>query len=195
MSALAGRSTQLIGLHLLSLLFLTAAAAQEPPSRTDGTPFTIGIEDKLSIVVWGEPDLSLDVMVRPDGKITIPLVHDVDVDGLTPDEVRSTIAERLGRYVRDPNVTVIVKEINSFKVFFVGEVNTQGALQFLRPIRILQAVAMAGGPTEFSKKEITLLREELGVEKRIPIDYKKLLAGDPTQENLHLRPGDTLIFR
>ena len=192
MSTLAGRSTTVIGLHLL---VLAVASAQEAPPGPQGTPFTIGIEDRLSIVVWGEPELSLEVMVRPDGKITIPLVHDIDVDGLTPDEVGATIAERLGRYVREPNVTVIVKEIKSFKVFFVGEVNTKGALQFLRPIRVLQAVAMAGGPTDFSKKEIVLLREELGVEKRIPIDYKKLLAGDPSQENIYLRPGDTLIFR
>ena len=177
----------------LPLCFCAALAQDAAPERHPA--FTIGIEDKLSIVVWGEPGLSMEVTVRPDGKITIPLVHDVDVDGLTPDQVCATLTERLGQFVRDPNVTVIVQEINSFRVFFVGEVTTKGAIKFVRPIRVLQAVAMAGGPTEFSKKEITLLREEFGVEKRISIDYRKLLAGDPAQENIPLRPGDTLIFK
>ena len=169
-----------------------AAAPAEAHARAD---FTIGVEDQLRIVVWGEPELSLTVVVRPDGKITIPLIHDVLVDGLTPEEVRLAVTNQLGGFVRDPNVTVIVEKINSFKVFFVGEVKTPGVLQLFRPTRVLQAVAMAGGPTEFSKKDVTLLREEYGGEKRIPIDDKKLVAGDPSQENIYLRPGDTLVFK
>ena len=186
----------------ISILILATLAtwSQEPDpgddkDAVDRRDFTIGIEDQLRIVVWGEPELSLAVVVRPDGKVTIPLVHDVDVQGLTPEEVRIAITKGLSQFVRDPNVTVIVEKINSFKVFFVGEVKTPGVLQLFRPTRVLQAVAMAGGPTEFSKKEVTLLREEFGMERRIPIDYRKLLAGDPSQENLYLRPGDTLVFK
>ena len=105
------------------------------------------------------------------------------------------ITSKLGDFVRDPNVTVIVEEINSFRVYFLGEVQTPGALLFYRPIRVLQAISMAGGPTEFSKGGVTVLREEYGVEKRIQIDYKKLLTGAPGQENIYLKPGDTVIFK
>ena len=114
---------------------------------------------------------------------------------MTPLEVRDLLNKELTVYVRDPNVTVIVDQINSFRVYFIGEINGQGAYNFYRPTRLLQAVAAAGGPTEFAKKEISLLREEDGVEKRTRVDYKRLLAGDPAHENFFLRPGDTLLFR
>ena len=93
-----------------------------------------------------------------------------------------------------PNVTVIVRQINSYKVYFLGEISGQGARPFYRPTRLLQGIASAGGLTQFSKKEITLLRDVGGVEKRFRIDYKKLIAGDPAQENILLMPNDTLLF-
>jgi polysaccharide export outer membrane protein len=186
-------------LLLSTFAFAPGAMGQEQEESEWENPqsdrFRIGVQDQLRVVVWGQPELSLSLTVRPDGKITLPLIHDVDVEGRTPEEVRLTITERLENFIRDPNVTVIVEAINSFRIFFVGEVNTKGVLQLFRPTRILQAIAMAGGPTEFSKNEITLVREEYGIEKRIPIDYKKLLAGDPRQENIYLKPGDTLIFK
>jgi polysaccharide export outer membrane protein len=160
-----------------------------------GDDFVIGVEDVLRVVVWGEPELGQTSKVRPDGKITLPLINDVKVAGLTPDEVRVKIGEALATYVRDPSVTVIVDQINSFRVYFLGEVNLQGAIQFYRPTRILQGIATAGGPTEFAKKEVILLREAEGSEKRIVVDYKRLLSGDVKQENFYLRPGDTLLFK
>jgi len=166
-----------------------------PASDNNSRSFTVGIEDVLNIIIWNEPELSGTVKVRPDGIITIPLIHDIHVDGLTPEEIRQQITTKLSQFVRDPNVTVVVDEINSYRIYFIGEVGTKGAVQLYRPMRILQAIAMAGGPTDFSKNVIILLREEYGVEKRVQIDYKKLLAGDPQQENLYLRPGDTLIFK
>lgn len=184
---------------LVLVLFATGGVAEtermDQLTQPDPHRFAIGVEDQLRIIVWGEPELSLTVSVRPDGKITVPLIHDVEAAGETPEELRLVITERLGKFIRSPNVTVIVEQINSFRVFFLGEVETRGVQQLNRPTRVLQAIAMAGGPTAFSKNVITLLREERGVEKRIPIDYKKLLAGDRGQENLYLRPGDTLIFK
>lgn len=190
-------------LAILSSVLLCAAvtvrtAAQAPPAKDrdkdKDKDFVIGVEDVLRIVVWGEDSLTTIAKVRPDGKITVPLVNDIRVVGMTTDHVRAKITEELSQYVRAPNVTVIVDEINSFRVYFLGEVNSQGALQFYRETRILQAIAAAGGPTPFSKS-ITLLREEGGVEKRFRIDYKKLLAGDPGQANIFLKPGDVLLFK
>jgi polysaccharide export outer membrane protein len=171
----------------------TAPASTETVDTDDG--YRIGVEDVLRIVVWGEPQLSLSVKVRPDGKITLPLANDIEVADRTPDEVRQVVASRLGEFIHEPNVTVIVEEINSFRVYFIGEVKNQGAIQFYRPVRLIQGIAAAGGLTEYSKKSITLLREEYGVEKRYEIDYKRLLAGDTDQENIYLQPGDTLLVK
>ena len=155
--------------------------------------YRIGIEDVLQISVWGEPDLTMSVMVRPDGRVSFPLIDDIDVAGRTPQEVRDDVTKRLDEFVREPAVTIIVEQINSFRVYVLGEVNQQGALNFKSPTRLLQAVAAAGGLTEFSRKKIVLLREETGQEIRITVDYKRLVAGDSAEPNRLLRPGDTLL--
>lgn len=159
------------------------------------TDFIVGVEDQLGVVVWGEPTLSRSVRVRPDGKISIPLVNDIKVAGMTPEAIRKIIAEKLATFIREPNVTVIVEEINSFKVYFLGEVRNQGVIPFYRPTRLLHAIAAAGGLTDFAKREITLIRESRGTERRISVDFKRLLSGDPDQENIYLQPGDMLLFR
>jgi polysaccharide export outer membrane protein len=189
---------------LLTLLSISAFAASlgqaqeaEPEAEKNGWPteYVIGVEDVLNVVTWGEPELSLTAKVRPDGRITIPLVNDVMVAGSTPMEVRERIADGLAAFINAPNVTVIVEEINSFRVYFLGEVRTQGPVQFYRETRLLQGIATAGGLTEFAKKNITVLREEYGIERRIEIDYKKLWAGNPGQENIRLLPGDTVLVK
>jgi polysaccharide export outer membrane protein len=172
---------------------LVAAAETEGASATTSA-YRVGVEDEVRVFVWGEDDLSGRFRVRPDGKITVPLVRDIEVAGATTEEVRERIVAALTRYIREPNVTVIVEAINSYRVYFLGEIGRQGALQFYRPTRILQGIAAAGGLTEFAKKEITLIREENGTEKRVSIDYKRLIGGDPAEENFFLLPGDTLIF-
>jgi polysaccharide export outer membrane protein len=184
---------------MLLLLPFGLLLAQDPTAGDDSAAaavenYDIGIEDVLRVVVWNEPDLTVDVAVRPDGKITLPLIDDVDVKGHSPLEVRDMITERLSRFIREPSVTVIVAEINSFRVFILGEVNTPGMLTFRRPTRLLQALASAGGLTQYSKKEALLLRDQYGVEKRVQINLKHLLAGDTKTENLLLRPNDTLII-
>ncbi len=114
--------------------------------------------------------------------------------GLTPPQVGQEIVNRLSKYVREPNVTVIVTEINSFKVYILGEVNQQGVFTFYRATRLLDAIAHAGGFKEFAKKQITVLREEGPIEARFQINYKSILAADPAHRNIELLPGDTLVI-
>jgi polysaccharide export outer membrane protein len=185
--------SKLVGFLALVLLGAAAAAAAEETAPDASRDYVVGIEDRLRVVVWGEPDLSLLVSVRPDGKITLPLVNDIHVAGLTPEQIRQQIAGRLAEYVRAPNVTVIVEEINSFRVYFLGEINDQGVVLLRQPTRLLQALASAGGLTEFSKKRITLLRQQDGTEKRVEIDYKQLATGEPGEQNIYLKPGDTVL--
>ena len=185
---------------LIALIAIgSGALAQEPdPARRDAaldSDWTIGVEDVLGIVVWGEPALSVSVKVRPDGMISLPLIPELAVAGKRPAEIREKIATQLSAVLRNPNVTVIVEEINSYRVYFLGEVNNQGTLQFFRPVRVLQAIASAGGLTEFSKRELVILRTTDGGEQRIPVDYKKVLAGDSGHENVFVRPGDTLLVK
>jgi len=180
---------------LLMLVGGAWAQAAEPVST--GEPrvrdYHIGVEDQLLISVWGEPDLSMSATVRPDGKITLPLVNDVRAAGMTPDEFRKELATELSKFVTDPSVTVIVEQINSFKVYFLGDgINTQGIQSFKKPTRLLQGLAAAGGFADFAKKDIKIFREQGGGEIRIEVDFKQILDG-ATGTNLFLKPGDTLI--
>ena len=184
-----------------NLLFLTvftlliAAPASLPAQETVQVPapWTIGNGDVLRISVYNEEALDSEVVVRPDGRISFPLVNDLEVVGLTVDEVRNRLTARIGEMITDPDVTVVVVEVNSFRVFVLGEVNTQGALTFARPTRVLEAIAEAGGLTEFSVKKMSILREQAdGTQRSLTVDYKKIVQGDLTR-NVFLQPGDTLI--
>jgi len=186
----------LLVLSVLSVLSgFWPAAAQTEPAVADVKDYQIGVEDELRVFIWGENDLSVKVKVRPDGKITVPLANDVYVVGLTSDEVREKVREALKTYINEPVVTVIVESINSYRIFFLGEVRKQGVINFYRPIRLLQAIAAAGGLTEFASKDIVLLREEGAGETRTEISYKRLVAGDRAEANVYLRDGDTLLFK
>ncbi len=149
----------------LGAVALSVCAAGQAQDEYDGSPrpaepYVVGIEDKLMISVYKDPELSRPVKVRPDGKISLPIIQDVEVVGRTPAEIASILTAKLRDYFQfDPQVTVIVEEINSFRVYFLGEVSKQGPIQFYRPTRVLQAVATAGGPTEYAKKQITIIRE------------------------------------
>lgn len=180
---------------IAGLVLCTLATAQSgsPGRPAQTSDYTIGIEDVLNVRVWGESDLSVSVGVRPDGKITVPLVNEIYVEGMSPLQVRDVITERLAGYIKEPYVTVIVEQINSFKVFVLGEVNNQGVLTLQKPTRLLQVLAHAGGVTNFAKGDIVIIRESGGVETRIKVSYKRLLSGDPEQENVFLKPGDTII--
>ena len=161
-----------------------------PPS----TQYVIGPEDILNINVWKEPELTLSVPVRADGKISMPLIHDVPVLGLTPIELKEEITKRLSKFVENPTVSVIVEEINSLKIFVVGNVNQPGVYEIDREINVLQAISMAGGFTEWAKKsKIKIFRKHGGVEKVIKVNYNKIISGKHPELNIPLQPGDSIV--
>jgi polysaccharide export outer membrane protein len=181
-----------------TLVLLAPAAAQETESGGAKAPssaeYRIGIADELRITVWREPDLSLPVIVRPDGSITVPLVGDVRALGRTATEITREITSALTKYIKEPIVTVIVEQINSNTIYVIGEVNRQGSIELRQRTRFLQALAMAGGLTEFAdKSRVVLLREEGGREVVREIDYRRLIRGEAPGDNLYVQPGDTII--
>lgn len=177
------------------LLLLSApVVAAEAPHGPKVPEYTIGVEDQLQVLVWKEPELSLTVAVRPDGKITVPLIGDVQAAGRSSEQLAAEIKTALTEFVNSPVVTVIVGQINNFKVYVLGEVGSQGVLQLKSRTRLLQALAQMGGLSEFAdKSNVILIREVNGAEVRIPIDYRKLVKGVPEAENIFVEPGDTIL--
>lgn len=161
-----------------------------PPS----SQYIIGPEDILKINVWNEPELSLSVPVRTDGKISIPLIHDIQVVNLTPIQLKEELTKKLSQYIENPTVSVIVEEVNSLKIFVVGNVNQPGVFDVKREVNILQAISMAGGFTEWAKKrKIKIFRKHGGVEKVIKVNYNKIISGKHPELNIPLQPGDTIV--
>jgi polysaccharide biosynthesis/export protein len=155
--------------------------------------YVIGPDDTLHISVWKEPDLSATLPVRPDGKISLPLLNDVPAAGLTPMELADAITLKLKKYVADPRVTVVVTAMNSRRVFVTGEVTHPGAMALLPNMTILQALSSAGFTQFANLKRIYLLRAENGRQVKIPFNYKEVVKGDHPEQNILLRPGDTLV--
>jgi polysaccharide export outer membrane protein len=175
-----------------------ASSAAAPTVAVTGiTPppdYVIGPSDQLSIVFWREKDLSADVLVRPDGKISLPLLNDVQAGGLTPDQLREKVTEAALRFVEDPNATVVVREINSRKVFITGEVAKPGEYALTGPTTVLQLIATAGGVNEYADKEkIVILRTEDGRETALKFNYQQVVRQQKPQQNIMLRPGDTVV--
>jgi len=176
-----------------------AAAAPAPapvvPTGVDlPAGYVVGPEDVLTIVVWREKDLSSDVTVRPDGRITLPLINDVVAQGLTPDQLRDQLKAQFDKYVEDSSVSVVVKQINSRKVFVTGMVGKPGAYPLTSTMTVLQLISMAGGLNEFAKaKEIVVMRTENGAPKAIKFNYEEVRKGRKLQQNIELRPGDTVL--
>ncbi|NUR56061.1 MAG: hypothetical protein HOQ29_16570 [Acidobacteria bacterium] len=156
--------------------------------------YVIGPEDVLTILFWRDKDMSGDVVVRPDGKISTPLLNDVQAAGLSPDELRVRINEEASRYIEDPNATVVVKQINSRKVFITGEVEKPGAYVLTGPMTVLQLIANAGGFKEYAKRgDIVIMRTESGRQIQLKFDYSAVVAGRKLQQNVELKPGDTVV--
>lgn len=161
----------------------------------DSDSYVIGSEDVLYIHVWGEEKtLSKQVTVRIDGKISMPLVDDIPATGLTPLQLKGKLTERLKDFVEAPNVTVIVMEANSFKVYVSGQVKTPGVLRLRNETSLAQAISMVGGLTEWANQsKIIIIRKEDGKEKRFTINYKKIISGKDLKSNIILKAGDTII--
>ena len=201
-------------LAIFLVLAVVPAKAQEPsgshqaaqsvvPAMPDDTVrktatadpnYVIGAQDVLDINVWKEPDVSRIVPVRPDGKISLPLLNDVQAAGLTPAQLAAQITESLKKYVTNPQVTVIVTTINSQRVYILGEVTRPGAFPLIPGMSVLQALSSAGGFTQFAKvKSIFVRRLENGKETKFPFNYKDVISGKKPEQDILLKAGDTIV--
>jgi len=171
------------------------AARSQTDVQRNPSEYRIGPGDVLGIEVWKEPDAtSPSAPVRPDGKLSLPMVGEVDAADRTPRELEALLTARYREYIRDTHVTVFVKEINSKKVYLVGEVRKEGPVRIQAPITILQALAEAGGVTDYAKRrKIYVLRTVDGHEERLPFDYDAVLKGQNTEQNVILLAGDTVV--
>jgi len=196
---------------LLVVLCLAAApVAAQQPSTTTSTPgeapsaaaagvalppgYVIGTDDVLTIVFWRDKDMSAEVVVRPDGRISLPLLNDVPAAGLTPDQLRAQLEKAATKYVSEPNATVVVKTINSRKVYITGNVNKGGEFPLNGDMTVLQLIALAGGLQEYAdSKNIVITRKEGGQDRYFHFNYKDVLKQKHVEQNIVLKPGDTII--
>ena len=163
------------------------------PDGQAGLAYVIGPEDVLHIAVWREPDLTATLPVRPDGKISLPLLNDVQASGLTPQQLADSVREKLKKYIADPRVTVVVTQINSKRIFMVGEVLHPGPMSMIANMTVLQALSSAGLNQFANTKRIYVLRTENGKQQKLPVNYRKLVKGEEIEQNYALRPGDTIV--
>jgi polysaccharide biosynthesis/export protein len=195
----------LLGMAIALMALASTAYAQEKAAQTappGATPkasaadpnYVIGGQDVLDISVWKETELTRTVPVRPDGKISLPLLNDVQAAGLTPTQLANQITESLKKYVTNPQVTVIVSQINSQKIYILGEVTRAGAYPLLPDMTILQGLSSAGGFTQFANlKKIYMFRTENGKQVKFPFNYKDVVNGKSIEENVLLKAGDTIV--
>jgi polysaccharide export outer membrane protein len=161
---------------------------------TDTDQYVIGAEDVLYIHVWKEEAFTRTVPVRIDGKISLPLVQDVKAAGLTPLQLKEVLTRKLKEFVENPVVSVTVMEANSYKVYVSGQVKTPGVYRLRSETSVAQIIPMAGGFTEWAnQKRILIIRNENGREKRITVNYKKILSGSDPSLNITLKPGDAIV--
>jgi polysaccharide export outer membrane protein len=193
-----------LGVVLLAVAVSAQAPAARPTSAPAGSPaatavatpadYVIGPDDQLSVVFWRDKDMSSDVTVRPDGKISLPLLNDIVAAGLTPDQLREKITDQAKQYVEEPNASVVVRQINSRKVFITGQVNKPGPYALTGPTTVLQLIAMAGGVNDYAKsQDIVVMRVENGKPVTYPFNYKDLARRKNLKQNIDLKPGDTVV--
>jgi polysaccharide export outer membrane protein len=203
---IAGLASSTVAIAIAALIALPrAAAGQAQPSGVDGCPsdYTIGPEDVLDVAVWGNSDITRTVPVRPDGKISLPLLNDVQAAGMTPMQLRESLATSLARYLASPNVSVIVREVHSFKVTVIGEVKATGRYEVRSRTTVLDVLAMAGGPTDYAARDrILVLRQHGSSTEQIPFSLERVLAkhaASPSTTdrdlNVCLAPGDIIVVR
>ncbi len=165
-----------------------AALAQTSPAQIQ--PYVLGVSDVVSIAVWKNEDLAIEIPVRPDGKVSVPLVGEIDAAGKTPAEIQLELTERFAQFVTAPGVSVVVTEIKSRKVYVMGEVGNSGAYDLFQPLRLMQILALAGGLTEYAKKdEVVILRGH----NRLVASIKAVSSGRRLEDNILLEPGDTVV--
>jgi polysaccharide biosynthesis/export protein len=182
----------------LLVLLCGAAAAQTATTQTEQDPpnaYQIGLGDVLEVSVWKNPELSVTVPVRPDGRISVPLLGDVQAAGLTPLALKAALTGGYKEYVTAPGVSVVVKEIHSRKIYVTGEVAHPGTYDLEPRGKLMQALALAGGLTPYAKGRVILLRDghDGRQEKRMEVALKSIINGKKPEDNVLLQPGDTLV--
>jgi polysaccharide export outer membrane protein len=206
----------LVSLFILNLVnpinpFNSPAMAQKSKKRTDPAPaiskhpfkvlpldiseqYVIGQGDVLEVFVWRNEQLSRQITVRPDGKISLPLIQDLQAEGLTAQQLKEQIARGLQQYVKNPVVTVIISQINSYKVSVLGKVVNPGVYPITTKTTLLEAISLAGGFTEWAnQKKITVITTKGGQKKKLRVNYKKIVSGMDPAQNITLNRGDTII--
>jgi polysaccharide biosynthesis/export protein len=175
---------------------LPAASQSQPAGRGVPDDYLIGSGDALQISVWKEPDVSVPtVVVRPGGMITVPLIKDVEVEGMTPGQVEKVIADGLGKFIVEPNVTVVVTASNSKKIYVIGAVKKEGPLLYTYRMTVMQALSEAGGLTDYAKrKTIYIIRSESGKDYRMDFNYDEVVKGQRMEQNIQLQAGDTIVI-
>ena len=163
------------------------------PDSQAGIGYVIGPEDVLHVAVWREADLTATLPVRPDGKISLPLLNDVQASGLTPQQLAASVTEKLKKYIADPRVTVVVTQINSKRIYMVGEVLHAGPMSMIANMTVLQALSSAGLNQFANTKRIYVLRTENGKQQKLPVNYRKLVKGEQIEQNYLLQPGDEIV--
>jgi polysaccharide biosynthesis/export protein len=175
-----------------------------PAARGTATPTTsavvpsdyvIGAEDVLTVLFWREADISGDVVVRPDGMITLPLLGEMKAAGIKPDVLREQIRVASGKFLTEPNVTIVVKQVNSRKVFITGNVMMPDSYPLTGPRTVMQLIALAGGLTEYADSQnISIIRQDAGGQTRsLKFNYKDVSKGKKLEQNVVLQPGDTVV--
>jgi polysaccharide export outer membrane protein len=168
------------------------APAQAAPALPED--YVIGPEDVIGVIFWRDTDMSGDLTVRPDGMITLPLIGDINAAGLKPDALKARIQTAAGKYVTDPNVTIIVRQLNSRKVFITGQVATPGAYPLTGPRTVMQLIALAGGLSEYADADnVTIMRQEQGRTLSFKFNYRDVSKGRRLEQNIQLAPGDTVV--
>jgi polysaccharide export outer membrane protein len=194
---------------LVAMLSAPAMAQTAKPAQTEaaaGTPpvaaaavavpsdYVIGVADILTVVFWRDKELSAEVVVRPDGKISLPMLNDLPAAGMTPEALGVAVSNAATKYVRDPGATVIVKEIRSRKIHIIGEVARPGPVSLGAEMNVLQALGEAGGFIEGADKgDVIIVRNESGKERRFKFNYNDVVKGKNLAQNIRLLPGDTII--
>ncbi len=180
-------------LFLLGLAVTPGAAAE--PRGTPGGSYRLVRGDRIRVIVWGEDNLDLGLRVRPDGFVTLPMIHDVRAAGLTPEDLARIIADRLSAYIKQPDVAVIVEEATAIEISVLGEVNAQGTYRFYQQPTLLQVLAAAGGLTPVARGKVVIIRHSPDAETRRRINLAPLLHGDADSPDPHLTPGDIVVVQ
>jgi polysaccharide export outer membrane protein len=174
---------------------LTAGeVSSQPKAATDDPNYSIAPEDVLTIDVWKEPEISRTVPVRRDGRISLPLLNDLQAAGLTPTQLGSEIVEKLRATIVHPQVTVIVAQMSSLRIYILGQVNRGGAYPLVPEMTVMQALSIAGGFTPYANvKKIHVMRKGNGADHIFVVNYKEVTSGRKAEQNIQLKPGDTIV--